>query len=202
MQRHTARLEADDSHDTWALLYGLASMASFVAACLGYRTRALSLPCALLVLLASVVALGLCRRHLDSQRRTRTPCEKVDATTSLSRPLLPARSTIAPPVESCLFTWALSPSGSIRPSPPISASSSTRRSPRCDRTTEPSWLTDLVETCHDPERSADQERRDDDDGASRWQHSPSQSIEARRRHPRAPALPRRGSPPLPRRGNA
>src|SRR5512133_3311449 len=114
VQRSTAHLETEDPHDTWALLYGLAAMASFVAACLGYRVRALSLPCSLLVLLASGVALGLCRRHLDSQRRTRTPCEKVDATTSLSRSPPPARSIIAPPVESCLFTWARSRSGSIR----------------------------------------------------------------------------------------
>lgn len=81
MQRYAARLEVEDPHDLLALLYGLASMASFVTACLGYRTRALSLSSALLVLLASVVALGLCRRHLDSQRRTGTPCKKLDATT-------------------------------------------------------------------------------------------------------------------------
>ncbi len=134
MQRYAARFEADDPHDTLALLYGLASMASFVAACLGYRTRALSLSSALLVLLASVVALGLCRRHLDSQRRTGTPCKKADVTTSLSRPPPSERSNTAPPVESCLFTWELSPSGSSRQPARTSASSSAKRSSRCDRT--------------------------------------------------------------------
>ena len=84
MQRSTARLDTDDPHDTWALLYGLAAMASFIAACLGYRIRALSLPCTLLVLLASAVALGLCRRHLDCPRRTKPPFQKGDVTTPLN----------------------------------------------------------------------------------------------------------------------
>lgn len=79
MHRSTARLDTDDPHDTWALRYGFAAMASFIAACLGYRLRALSLPGALLVLLASGVALGLCRRHLDSPRRAQSPCKKEKA---------------------------------------------------------------------------------------------------------------------------